>query len=225
MRLKGLPTEERPREKLLFQGKEALSNAELLAILLRSGTREKSALEVANEILAMDGNGILHLESCSPEELTSITGVGKAKACQILAALELGKRAATHPRKIKKEIANPDDIVQLFMEKMRYYKKEHFIVLLINAKGKILEECEISIGDLSSTLIHPREVFCRAVRRSAAAVVLVHNHPSGDPSPSKQDLETTQRLVQAAQILGIHVLDHIIIGDGIYTSLKSQGLM
>lgn len=225
MKIKGLPREERPREKLLFYGKEALSTAELLAILLRSGTKEKSAIELAQEILALNENGILFLENGSPEELAAVKGIGIAKACQILAALELGKRAATHPKKVRAEIANPEDIVQLFMEKMRYYKKEHFNVLLINAKGQIVEETEVSIGDLCSTLIHPREVFCQAVKRSAASVVLVHNHPSGDPNPSSQDLETTKRLVEAAHILGINVLDHIIIGDGRYISLKSEGLM
>lgn len=225
MNIKGLPKEERPREKLLFSGKEALSTAELLAILLRSGTRQQSAIELAQEILALDENGILFLENCSPEELAKVKGIGTAKACQILAAVELGKRVATHPKKIKAEIANPDDIVQLFMEKMRYYKKEHFNVLLINAKGQLVEETEVSIGDLCSTLIHPREVFCQAIKRSAASVVFVHNHPSGDPSPSQQDIETTTRLVEAAEILGIRVLDHIIIGDNRYTSLKSEGLM
>lgn len=225
MNMKRLPPEERPREKLLFYGKEMLSSAELLAILLRTGTKSQSALELAHEILTLDERGILFLENCSPEELSAVKGMGKAKACQILAAIELGKRVATHPRKVKNEIANPDDIVQLFMEKMRYYKKEHFKILLINAKGKIMEETDISIGDLCSTLIHPREVFCQAVKRSAASVVFVHNHPSGDPQPSRQDLETTSRLVKAADILGIKVLDHIIIGDGTYISLKSRGLM
>lgn len=225
MNIKGLPKEERPREKLLFQGKEALSTAELLAILLRSGTKDQSAIGLAQEILALDKDGILFLETCSPEELAAVKGIGTAKACQLLAAVELGKRVATHPKKIKAEIANPDDIVQLFMEKMRYYKKEHFNVLLINAKGRIMEETEVSVGDLCSTLIHPREVFCQAVKRSAASVVLVHNHPSGDPEPSLQDIETTKRLVEAAGILGIHVLDHIIIGDDRYISLKSEGIM
>ncbi|MCQ4638084.1 DNA repair protein RadC [Anaerovorax odorimutans] len=225
MNMKRLPPEERPREKLFFYGKEMLTSAELLAILLRTGTQDKSALEIAHEILSLDERGILFLENCSPEELSKVKGMGKAKACQILAAIELGRRVATHPRRIKNEIANPDDIVQLFMEKMRYYKKEHFKVLLINAKGQIMEDADISIGDLCSTLIHPREVFCQAVKRSAASVVFVHNHPSGDPKPSGQDLETTARLVQAAAILGIKVLDHIIIGDGTYISLKSEGLM
>lgn len=225
MNMKAMPQEERPREKLLFQGKEFLSNSELLAILLRTGSREKSVLSLAQEILTMNEDGILFLEGCSPEELSQIRGIGTAKACQILSAIELGKRIATHPRKNQMEITNPDDIVQLFMEKMRYYKKEHFKVLLINAKGQIIEETETSIGDLCSTLIHPREVFCQAVKRSAASVLFVHNHPSGDPQPSNQDIETTKRLMEAAEILGIHVLDHIIIGDGRYISLKSKGLM
>lgn len=225
MNIKGLPQEERPREKLLFYGKEALSTAELLAILIRSGTKEKSAIEVAQELLALDENGVLFLENSSSEELAAVKGVGTAKACQILAAIELGKRAATHPKKIGNNIANPDDIVQLFREKMRHYKKEHFNVLLINAKGQIIEETEVSVGDLCSTLIHPREVFCQAVKRSAASVIFVHNHPSGDPNPSRQDIETTERLVKSAGILGIHVLDHIIIGDGRYISMKQEGLM
>ena len=209
MRIQGMPKEERPREKMIFAGKEALSNSELLAILLRAGTKNKSALQIAAEILSQNESGILYLESCSPEELSEIKGVGMAKACQILAAVELGKRIASHPPKVRKEIENPDDIVQLFMGKMRYYKKEH----------------EVSIGDLCSTPVHPREVFCQAIKRSAAAVLFVHNHPSGDPTPSRQDVETTKRLLEAAKILGIRVLDHIIIGDGAYISLRKKGLM
>ena len=160
-----------------------------------------------------------------PEDLSNIKGIGRAKACQILAAVELGKRIASFPRKNQVQITNPDDIVQLFMEKMRYYKKEHFKVLLLNTKSKIIEECDISVGDLSSTVIHPREVFSHAVRRSAASVLLIHNHPSGNPEPSRQDIEVTKRLSEAAEILGISILDHIIIGDGVYISFKRKGLM
>ncbi len=225
MKIKGLPKEERPREKLLFYGKESLSTAELLAILLRTGTKEKSALEIAQDVLAMHESGILYLENCSPEELAGIKGMGTAKACQVLAAVELGRRAAIHPGKTRKQITNPDDIVQLFMEKMRYYKQEHFQVLLVNAKGRIMEEAEVSVGDLCSTVIHPREVFSQAIKRGAASVLFVHNHPSGDPQPSQADVKTTKQLVEAATILGIHVLDHIIIGDGRYASMKEMGLM
>ena len=225
MNIKKLPDQERPREKLLTQGKEVLNNAELLAILLRTGTREKSALEVAQEIIALNDEGLPGLCDNTPEELARIKGVGKAKACQILAAVELGRRVATHPRKERVSIGNPKDIVDLFMEKMRYYKEEHFSTLLLDTKGKVIEEVEVSVGDLNSAPVHPREVFKQAVKRSAAAVVLVHNHPSGDPTPSRDDLDITMRLVEAARILGVNVLDHIIIGDGVYTSLKSEELM
>lgn len=225
MILKELPQMERPREKLMLQGKEHLSNGELLSILLRTGTREQSSLALAQEILKLDEQGILFLGECTPEELSGIKGIGHAKACQILAAVELGKRIACLPRKERVKLTNPDEVARLFMEKMRYYKKEHFKVLIISAKGDIIEEKEISIGDLSSTVIHPREVFSHAIRRGAASVICVHNHPSGNPTPSEQDMSATKRLIQAAEILGIQVLDHIIIGDGTYISFKREGYM
>lgn len=225
MIIKKMPDMERPREKLFLQGKETLNNAELLAILLRTGTREKSALELAHEIISINDEGLPGLCENTPEELARIKGVGKAKACQILAAIELGRRVATHPRKERISIEKPGDIAELFMEKMRYYKEEHFSTLLLDTKGKIIEEVEVSVGDLNSAPVHPREVFKQAVKRSAAAVVLIHNHPSGDPSPSTEDLDITLRLIESAKILGISVIDHIIIGDGVYTSLKSEELM
>lgn len=225
MIIKKLPDMERPREKLMSRGKETLNNAELLAILLRTGTREKSALELAHEIIAVNDEGLPGLCENTPEELARIKGIGKAKACQILAAIELGRRVATHPRKERVSIEKPGDIAELFMEKMRYYKEEHFSTLLLDTKGKVIEEVSVSIGDLNSAPVHPREVFKQAVKRSAAAVVLIHNHPSGDPTPSSEDLEITLRLIESAEILGIKVIDHIIIGDGVYTSLKSEDLM
>ena len=225
MSIKNMPDGERPREKMLYQGKESLSNSELLAILLRTGTQEKSALELANDILSVSGDGLIHLADCSIEELTSVKGMGTAKACQLMAAIELGKRVATCPRKEKPVISSPEDVARLFMEKMRYYKKEYFKVLLLDSKGKVIEESDVSVGDLNSAVIHPREVFLQAVRRSAAAVVLLHNHPSGDPQPSIQDIETTERLMESAKVLGINIVDHIIIGDGIYVSMKSEGLI
>lgn len=225
MKMKRLPEEERPREKLLYYGKEALSNAELLAILLRTGTREKSVLELSQEVLSMNEEGLMNLCECTPEELSAIPGIGKAKACQILAAAELGRRIATYPRPQKASVGNPEDIVRLCMERMRYFKEEHFFALLLDTKGKVIEEVEVSVGDLNSAPVHPREVFRQAVRRSAAAVALVHNHPSGDPSPSREDTEITARLQDTAEILGIQLVDHIIIGDGIYTSMRSEGLM
>ena len=225
MRIKGMPLEERPREKLLYYGKDALSNAELLAILLRTGTREKSALELSNEVLSLTEDGLINLCECTPEELSGIPGIGEAKACQIIAAAELGRRIATYPRKQKVSVGNPQDIVQLYMEKMRYFKEEHFCALLLDTKGRVIEDVEVSVGDLNSAPVHPREVFRQAVRRSAAAVALVHNHPSGDPEPSREDLEITMQLQDTAEVLGIQLVDHIIIGDGVYTSLKTEELM
>lgn len=225
MRIKRLPVEERPREKLIYSGKESLTNAELLAIILRTGTKEKSALELAQEVIALNDEGLISLGECTPEELAEVKGIGKAKICQVLAAVELGRRTAALPRKERIAIGCPQDIARIFMERMRYYQEEHFCILLLDTKGKIIEENEISIGDLSSAPVHPREVFKPAIRRSAAAIALIHNHPSGDPSPSSEDLAITERLVEAAEIVGIKVVDHVIMGDGEYISLKSEGLM
>lgn len=139
--------------------------------------------------------------------------------------MELGKRIASTPREKGPIITSANDIADIFMERMRYYKKEHFISLLINAKGEIIEEVKISIGDLCSSSTHPREVFVDAVRRSAGSVVFLHNHPSGDPEPSQADVDTTLRLVEVGELLGIPVLDHIIIGDGRFISMKSRGII
>ncbi len=225
MNIRKLPEEERPREKLLRTGKENLSTAEILAILLRSGTKEKSALELASELMTVSAEGIGFLAECRPEELAKIRGIGLAKACEILAAVELGRRIASRTAAKRTSITSAQDIAQIFMERMRYYKKEHFVSLMLNAKGEIIEEAKISVGDLCSSTTHPREVFVDAVRRSAGSVVFLHNHPSGDPEPSQTDVETTLRLMEAGNILGIPVLDHIVIGDGCYVSMKARGMI
>lgn len=225
MNIRELPGREKPREKLLKEGRDRLSNMEILAILIGSGTRKRSAMELAADVLSMDRSGIRYLAECRPEELSAIKGIGPAKACELLAAAELGKRIASVTAEEKNVIRSSSDIADIFMEKMRYYKKEHFVSLMINAKGQIIEETEVSIGDLCSSTTHPREVFVDAVRRSAGSVVFVHNHPSGDPSPSEMDIETTKRLMEAGEILGIPVLDHIIIGDGVYVSMRAMGVI
>lgn len=225
MIIKDLPMEERPREKIIAYGASLLSNAELLAILIGTGTKEKSAIDLASQVLSIEENGIGYLGDCMPEELCAIQGMGIAKACRIIAAIELGKRIATKPREKKIAINNPDSIANLFMEEMRYYKKEFFKVLLLNSKGEIISVEKTSIGDLSSTIVHPREIFCIPIRRSAAAVVFVHNHPSGNPIPSQEDIDVTNRLVEAGKLLGIKVLDHIVIGDGTYVSFKDKQLI
>lgn len=223
MNIRELPKAEKPREKMLKEGIGKLSNMEILAILIGSGSGRRSAMELAADVLSVDKSGIKYLAECRPEELNAIKGIGTAKACEILAAVELGKRIASIPAEEKDIIKSSSNIADIFMERMRYHKKEHFISLLINAKGQIIEESEISIGDLCSSTTHPREVFVEAVRRSAGSVIFVHNHPSGDPSPSEMDVETTKRLMEAGEILGIPVLDHIIIGDGKYVSMRASG--
>ena len=196
MKIKMLPQEERPVEKAMLKGTDALSNTELLAVLLGSGTREKSAIGLAEEIISADQRGISRLAESSIQELTQVNGVGSFKAARILAGIELGKRIATRP-------------------------KEKFKALLLNAKGEIMSTELISVGELTSAPVHPREAFCQAVKKSAAAVIFVHNHPSGDPTPSKDDLDTTKRLVECGRLLGIRVIDHIVIGEGCYTSIAA----
>lgn len=225
MKMNELPIGEKPREKLLRSGVESLSTAEIIAIILRTGTRRKSALELAAEILSMDKRGLRYIAECSPEELKSVSGLGSAKACELIAALELGKRLTGLPAEQRDTIKCSNDIAELFMARLRYEKKERFSCLLINARGEIIEESEISVGDLTSSASHPREVFASAIKRGAGSIAFVHNHPSGNPEPSPSDIETTQRLVEVGNLLGIPVIDHIIIGDGIYVSLKGRGLM
>ena len=223
MRMNQLPSGEKPREKLLRDGPEKLSTVEVLAVILGTGTRSKSVIDLAGEVLAMDERGLRYLAECSPEELMEVAGMGTAKVCVLMAALELGKRLSSLPAEDRVRIKCPGDIANLFLERLRYEKKEHFKCLLINSRGEILEENEISIGDLNSSTSHPREAFGAAVRRSAGSVAFVHNHPSGDPQPSEADIDSTRRLVEAGHLLGIPVIDHIIIGDGTYVSMKDLG--
>ncbi len=222
MKIKALPKAERPVEKAMGRGVSTLSNAELIAVLLGAGTPEKSAIGVAEELLSKDERGIAALADHTPEDFMSVKGIGAFKAARIVAAIELGKRIATAPNE-KLFITGTDDVVRLFMERLRYEKREHFEALLLNSKGMIISSETISVGELNSAPVHPREVFKNAVRKSAAGIVFVHNHPSGDSSPSKEDIAVTRELVQCGKLLKINVLDHIIIGDGSFTSLRSMG--
>ncbi len=222
--IKDLPLEERPREKLKNLGAEALSNAELLAVLLRSGTTGETAVQLAARILSRAG-GLRDLPDLPLEDLESFRGVGPAKAVILKAALELGRRLATTPRRDAVAVTSPRLAAELFMEQLRYKKKEHFEILLLNTKNRVISREIISMGSLNASIVHPREIFNAPLRKSAAALILVHNHPSGDPSPSQEDLEITRRLAEAGNILGIAVRDHIIIGDGCYFSFKEKGLL
>ncbi|MBE3596783.1 MAG: DNA repair protein RadC [Hydrogenibacillus sp.] len=223
MRIKDVPEEARPRERLRQLGPEALSDVELIAILLRTGTRGESVLRLAERILGTAGN-LRALLGMGVEELSAIRGVGMAKAVQLQAAFELGRRLSRALPKAR-VIRSAGDVAQVMMDRMRYLKQEHFAVLFLNTKNELIGDKTVFVGTLDASLVHPREVFREAVRKSAQSIVLVHNHPSGDPTPSQEDRRVTARLVRAGRIMGIDVLDHVIIGDGDYVSLMALGLM
>ena len=223
--MKELPPEDRPREKLIKNGAAALTDSELLAILIGSGTPEKSALDIARELTA--DNGILNNIAIvhDVKELAKTKGLGRAKASIIIAALELGRRIASAEPLLRDSITSPEDGVALLMPRLRYEAKEHFLVVLLNSKNKVLKIKQISEGSLNSSVVHPREVFAPAVLHHAAAILTAHNHPSGDPTPSKEDKDLTNTLVQAGKYMGIPVLDHIIIGDARYFSFKEHSYL
>lgn len=225
MRIKLMPETERPLEKALDRGIKTLSNTEILAIIIHTGTKNKSAIHLAEEVLTKYPEGIAQLGESTLEDLTEIVGIGSAKALNILAAIELGKRISTGKKKAQLFVESSDDVAKLFMEELRFEKKEHFKSVMVNAKGRVIGIDNVSIGELSSTVVHPREVFIQAVKKSAAGVIFVHNHPSGDPSPSQEDILTTKRLIECGDVLGIKVLDHIIIGDGKFKSFMAMDLI
>ncbi|HWP97185.1 MAG TPA: DNA repair protein RadC [Syntrophomonadaceae bacterium] len=218
-----MPENMRPREKMMALGEGHLNDAEILAVVLGQGTRKMNALELAQTLLVVHG-GLRNIQDASLEELAKQRGIGPAKAASIKAAVELGKRIALDMRE-KKPIKSPEDVQNIVREQMRYLDREHFRVLYLDRKGGLICMEDVSIGGLHSSLVHPREVFKTAVKRSAASLILVHNHPSGDPAPSQEDIEVTQRLAEAGHLMGIEVLDHVIIGEKDYTSLKSRGVI
>jgi DNA repair protein RadC len=224
--IKELPLEERPREKMLTKGAQALSNAELMAILLRTGTKNDSVLRIAERLLKKYENmGVAGLASLGPQELSKIKGIGPAKAVTVVAAIELGKRLNLARASEKSVIRSAQDIADLLMSRLRYEPREHFMIALLSTRNHVLAVPTISIGSLSASIVHPRELFREAINHSAAAVILVHNHPSGDPTPSPEDINLTKKIVSAGNILEIHVLDHVIIGDNKYVSLKEKGII
>ncbi len=216
------PETERPRERLLAKGPEALSDAQLLAILLRTGRRDSSAVQVAMEVLHRLG-GLSGLAACGVDELCAVPGVGPAKAAQLKAALALGRRAVATPLSTGMRLSSSRDLFTHFHPLLRDVKHELFKVVLLDAKNTVLKELTVSEGSLTLSIVHPREVFAAAVRESAAAVIFLHNHPSGDPTPSPEDRQLTERLVAAGHVLGIRVLDHIILGEHRYVSFADEG--
>ncbi|MEK3731412.1 MULTISPECIES: RadC family protein [Paenibacillus] len=222
--LRDIPHDERPRERMMRYGASALSHAELLAILLRTGTHRESAVHIAQRLLKEAG-GIRQLVDLSIEEITQIKGIGTAKAIQLKAGVELGRRLAASRNVEPVIIRSPHDAAELLSEQMRYLQKEHFVCLFLNTKNHVIAQETLSMGSLNASIVHPREVFRAAIKCSSASLVCAHNHPSGDPTPSPEDISMTARLVEAGRIVGIDVLDHLIIGDGTFVSLKERGLM
>ncbi len=211
---------------MLTKGAQALSNADLLAILLRTGTKNDSALRVAERLLKKyEEMGIAALSGLGPQEISKIKGIGQVKAVTIAAAIELGKRLNGVASAERVIIRSPQDAVNLLMARLRYETREHFIILLLSTKNHVLATPTISIGSLNASIVHPRELFREVINHSAASVILAHNHPSGDPTPSPEDIGLTRKLIDAGKILEIPVLDHIIIGDNKYVSLKEKGII
>ena len=224
--VRDLPLEERPREKLLLYGAGALSNVELLAILLRSGTKKKSVLRIAEEILArIKEQGLTAMVHISATELAKIDGVGQVKAATLQAAIELGRRLSVQSAAKIQVVHGPEDVARYAMPRFRFEQKEHFAVMLLNTKNHIIGMPEVSVGSLSASVVHPREVFRAAIDFAAASMILLHNHPSGDPTPSREDIAVTERLVKAGKVMDIPVLDHVVLGCERFTSLKEKGLI
>lgn len=213
MKIKDIPEQGRPRERFLEKGADALSDAELLAIILRTGTAKENVVDVANNLIKE--YGLEDLFECSLKELEKIKGIGQTKAMEILTIAELGKRynqLKKEKSENKKRITCARDVFNYFNEKLKNEKQEHFYVLLLNSQNYIIKEQLITKGILDASIIHPREIFKPAIKNSAAKIILIHNHPSGDPNPSEEDLEVTEKLVEAGKQIDINVLDHIIIG-------------
>lgn len=219
LRIRQWPEDERPRERLLKKGSEFLTDAQLLAILLRTGKAKTSALTIAVELKR--AGSLSAVGQLSAEELQTVEGVGPAKAAQIKASIELGKRIAAKPLATRLKVLSSKDIDVHYHPSLRELKKEVFLALLLDGKNRVIREVLISQGSLTVNIVHPREVFNPAIRDSAAAIVVVHNHPSGDPYPSPV-IDRTKRLVATGEILGIKVLDHIVVGDGSYYSFADQ---
>ena len=223
--IKEIPLNDRPREKMAANGAAVLTDAELIAILLRTGTAEKSAIDIASELTA-DGGLYKRLAGITRlNELTNIKGLGQAKAATVLAALEIGRRIASAKPIEKIHLSCPQDVADFLMPRLRYAAKEQFVVILLNSKNKVIGTEVVSEGSLSSSIVHPREVYAPAILHHAAAIMVAHNHPSGDPKPSLEDEEVTRMLSRSGKVLGIPMIDHVIIGDGNYYSfLENEAL-
>lgn len=219
-----MPEIERPRERFTKVGADSLSTTELIAIVMGTGRPGVSAVTLAERVLVHTG-GLRELLDVDVAELKQVSGVGTVKAVTILAAIELGRRLVASEAVLPAKISSPEDAAAYLMERLRFLRKEHFVTLHLDTKHQVVGEEVVSIGSLNASIAHPREIFRTALKRNAAAIVCAHNHPSGDPSPSPEDVMVTERLIAAGKILGIEVLDHIVFGDKRYISLRERGLI
>lgn len=220
--MKQLPKEEQPYEKCLSLGVTALTDAELLAIILRNGIKGKSALDVGRDILSRKGEGLLGVLKLNLEDLISIDGIGEVKAIQILAITEFARRAAKKAASQKLDFSSPGSIAEYYMEDMRHLTQEHLILVMLNGKNKFIRDKVLFVGTVNQSIVNPREIFIEALKSDAVNIVLLHNHPSGDITPSRADLLITRKVREAGELIGIKLLDHIIIGDRKYNSLCTE---
>ncbi len=223
-RIKDWPADERPREKLLKRGAQALSDAELLAILIRTGTGKMTALDLARKIITQE-KGLLRLARISAQELMRMKGIGQAKAVELLAAFEIGRRVQGASPEETIIIRSPEDAAQRVVPMLRDKPHEVFIVLLLDTKNGLKHEQELTVGTLNASLVHPREVFKLAIDHRAASVIVAHNHPSGNPEPSAEDISVTRQLADAGKVVGIPLQDHLIVAGESFTSLAERGLV
>lgn len=222
--IKDMDEESRPMEKLFVKGAQALANEELLAILVGSGTKDQNAIELSRYLLE---NVFVKKELlfATPSELMEVKGIGVTKATRIVAGLELGRRLGMIDSYEKISYSSPDTVAEYFYNHYKHTSNEEFVILLLDSKNKLIAMETISVGTINQTLVHPREVFRRAIKRSANAVILVHNHPSGDPTPSHEDVLISKRLKEVGDLVGIKVLDHIIVGSHRHTSLRERNII
>lgn len=221
------PKDELPYDKFMRLGAESLSDAELLAIMLRTGTKDKTPIELGRDILNLAGEkwGLLGLHHFSVKDLTQISGIGEVKAVQLLCIAEIARRTSVMRAEAGLAFDRPETVAAYYMESMRHRETEQLLLVLLDVRKRIISETVISIGTLNATLISPREIFIRAIREEAAYIVILHNHPSGNPVPSRQDMLVTQKIKEVSDLVEIPLLDHIIIGDNRYTSFNQKGLL
>lgn len=225
-RLKDLPLTERPYEKFLKCGPSSMSDAELLAVIIRVGTKQKHVVELMNSVLleAGDGGGLTGLSRLSVEDLKQFSGIGPVKAVQLRAIVELAIRLAKQDKKQSVRFNQPRSVADYYMQEFRFKNREELMLVMLDTKGKLLKDTVISSGTINYSILDPREVFVTAFQYQAVQIILLHNHPSGDPTPSREDIEATKKIRYAGEIVGIELIDHIIIGDNRYISMSERKL-